>query len=199
MTSSKEIELIGICGGSCSGKTTLVEGLKAVLGNQMAHLRFDDFFVGLDRLESRQITDWESPELYRYEDYIRSLNALKNGHAIEVECHSRECMEKGSSLVVVQPERFTVVEGFLIFYHLGARFYFDQLIYIDLPEEEIVRRRLGRTNSQHGWDDEEYIRGQLLKGHRRYVLPQRRFANLVLDGLSPQEEILRHVIEFIKI
>ena len=60
-------QLIGISGGSCSGKTTLAEALVTELGaEEVSLLSFDDYFRGFDVLQRLGVVDWEEPNLYHY-------------------------------------------------------------------------------------------------------------------------------------
>lgn len=194
-----DISLLAIIGGSCSGKDTVVDEMEAMTPQVFARLDFDDYFLGTERLAGQHITDWERPTLYRYDDYILDLQALKNGQPITVECHSRKSVAEGKTHRVIIPTKWTVVSGFLALYRDEAAELFDQAIYLDLSEEEIVRRRLARTNGLEGWDDKRYIQSMLIPGHRRYVEPQRfRPGVIILDGTLPSRQLAQQVLNIMK-
>ncbi len=175
-------QLIGIAGGSCSGKTTLVEELIIRLGESLEVISFDDYFVGTQALEGLVVDDWESPTLYHMDRFVEDLTSLKAGRSVRIACRSRESVARGISERVVEPKLFIIVEGFLIFHEPAVRPLFDRKFFTDLPEDEIIRRRLARIQGTSGWDDQGYITEKLIPGHRRLVLPQRELADVVLDG-----------------
>ncbi len=185
--------LVGICGGSCSGKTTLVKELQIRLFDKISVVSFDDYFLGKEKLDYKKITDWESPALYDYKKFIEDLNKLREGKEVRFASHSRESSELGVKERVIFPKALTVVEGFLIFHHPVARSLFDKKIYIDLPEEEIIKRRISRRKNNSHWDSPTYIKNMLIPGHRRYVLPQKKFADLILDGREPIRSLVKKI------
>lgn len=189
--------LIGICGGSCSGKTTVLKLLKEQLGEEMSELSFDDYFT---KPQDQTITDWESPSLYRYNDFERDLAALKGGQAVQISSNSRESDALGLSTKLIEPKKYIFVEGFLIFYSKSARASFDVKYFIDTPMREIIRRRLARRLGSDRWDSENYIKGPLVEAYATHVLPQRAFAHDILDGFleikAISERILSHVQKY---
>ncbi len=188
--------LLGITGGSCSGKDTLVDHLELISPISFTRVDFDDYFLGTERLKGQTITDWENPALYRYSDYIRDLRSLKNGQSIEIECHSRKSVAEGVLSKVIVPKRWIVVSGFLCLFEEEAAQIFDRTVYLDLSEEEMINRRLARTSGLEGWNDQEYIQSGLSPGHRKYVLPQKHITGiLVLDGTLPTQQLAQSVLE----
>lgn len=190
--------MIGIVGGSCSGKTTLEANLVGVLGNHLAIFPFDDMFVGMTALEGQQIEDWESPDLYRWDDYIQHLKDLKVGKSVVIAANSRESSEQGIATRTIEPKHFVVVTGFLALHKVEVRPIFDVSIFIDLPEAEILRRRRARSNPDSPWDSDDYIYGKLLPGHRRYVTPQRNFAAHRVDGEQSPDDLAEEVAAIIR-
>lgn len=195
----KKPRIIGIVGGSCSGKTTLVTELKNRLTDSAETLSIDEYFIGSKRAEELGITDWESPDLYEIDRFIADLSKVRMGKVVTIPAKSRESAQvMGDTQKVIRPQDIILVEGFLIFIDERSRDLFDTKIFIDLPEEEVVRRRLNRSNGTSKWDDPEYIKNQLMPATRKYVGPQKQYADLVLDGTRPTSELAVQVMDFIK-
>jgi len=190
------MEIIGICGGSCSGKSTIVNSLTNQLKN-LTVVHFDDFFVGKDKLEGQDIKNWENPNLYRLNDYEDTLKKLKKNENVLIEANSRESRHEGIKTRVIKPNDYVIVEGFLTFYTLESRKYFDKKIYLDIPEEEIIKRRHERMKNGGGHYSDEYIRKTLIEEHRKNVLPQKQFADLIVDATKTPEEIVGEALSFI--
>jgi len=98
---------------------------------------------------------------------------------------------------VIVPKPFTFIEGFLIFHDPVARDVFDARIFIELPEEVIIKRRLARSEGTSRWDDPDYIANRLIPGHKKYVEPQRKYADLVIDGRQSIREMASEILAFL--
>lgn len=190
------MKIVGICGGSCSGKSTLVKNLEGIV-KDMTVIHFDDYFIGKDKLVGRNITNWEDPSLYRLDDYLNTLKKLKQNEAVEIEANSRESRHEGIKTRLIKPNGTILVEGFLTFYVEESRRYFDKKIYLDISEEEIIKRRYERMKNGGGEYSDEYIQKTLIEEHRKNVLPQKQYADLVVDATLPIEEIIKRVSTFI--
>lgn len=189
--------LAGICGGSCSGKSTIVEGLKSSLSD-LTIIHFDDFFIGKEKLEGQNITNWEDPKLYRLDDFEKTISSIKQGMSVEIEANSRESRHEGLKTRVLKPSKCIVVEGFLVFYTENVRQCFDKKIYLDITEAEIIRRRYDRMDKGGGKYSDEYINMTLIEEHRKNVVPQRQYADLIIDATGPINENIDKVAAFIK-
>lgn len=193
-----ETKFIGLAGPTCSGKTTLASEI-ARIHSEVTWLSFDEYWINLiPRLGAGQLPDWERPESYDVGKFLRDLQALKRGETVALRCHALDSTVVGISERTITPSRLLLVEGFLIYYSADFRERFDKKIFIDLPEEEIIRRRLARPRITFGVNDErEYVYEILLPGLRRWVYPQRQYADLVLDGLKPVDVLAQEVLGFL--
>lgn len=191
-------KFIGITGGSCSGKTTLEHNLAALFGDRIALFPFDDMFVGRSALTDKTITDWEDPNLYRWNDFVDHMRNLKEGRAVTIAAKSRESKAAGIDSRQIEPRPIVAVVGFLTLHHPDVRKLCTATIYLDIPEEEIIRRRIARANPDSPWDTAEYIHGMLIPGHRRIVVPQREFADHALDATVPPRQLAGEVAAIIQ-
>jgi uridine kinase len=189
---------IGITGGTCSGKTTLEDNLAAIFGDEICLFPFDDMFAGLQALQGRKVTNWEAPGLYRWNDLIQHLHDLKNGRPTTIDARSRDSAPAGILTRRIEPRPSTVVAGFLTLYHPAVRDLFDSTIYLHAPEEVLVARRLARANPRNPWDEPHYIHQMLMPGHRRVVLPQRDFAQHIIDATMPPADVAQQVTRIIR-
>lgn len=163
----------------------------------MTAYSYDEYFVGVSEARRRLTTDWESPSLYYNDQYITDLISLREGKIVGIHCRSREVVEQGIKMRMVVPRGLVIVEGFLVFHDPRATAHYQKKIFIDLPEEEMVKRRIARSLGNDEWDNADYIRNGLLQGHRLYVLPQKDKADLILDGLQPINELTGQAVKFL--
>jgi len=190
-------QFVGVTGGSCSGKTTLGHNLAGVLGDRLALFPFDDMFVDAPTLGNPAVPDWEDPGFCRWDDFVAHMYDLKAGRPVAVRANSRESKEAGLTTRHISPRPIVVVAGFLALHHPAVNQLFDTTIYLDIPEDEIVRRRLASPRSGQPWDETSYITGGLLSGHRRVVEPQRAHAQHVIDATVTPVEVMRQVLDIL--
>lgn len=190
-------KIIGITGGSCSGKTILGNNLTNRLGDRLMRFSFDDMYIGHAAVAGKKITNWEDPALYRWDDFIAYLHNLKAGRSTKIvanESPERDAPE----ILTIHPRPVIIVPGFLALHNSEIRKFFDISIYLDVPEAEIIRRRLEKPMPDGPWGSIEYITGPLIEGHRRFVLPQRAFAEHILDATAPPEQVASEVEAIIR-
>lgn len=186
-------KIIGVAGGSCCGKTTLAQELRQIYCDRITSILFDDYFLGMERVRDWNVTDWESPNLYNFFTLANDLERISKGQEVTIECHSRESVAAGISQRSIIPTPLVVIEGFLLFHDPRVRSYLNLKVFINLPEDIMLSRRLSRINSSDGWDDPKYITEKLIPGHRQWVLPQREYADLILDSTKPMAESVSRV------
>lgn len=184
------MKLIGIAGGTCSGKTTLLGNLIQKYGDAVSALSFDEYFIGSDLYDLDTITDFEDPHLYNFTGFVHDLEQLKQGKTVTIRANSRESSEQGITQKVIEAKPVVIVEGWLIYHDLKARDLFDHKIFIELEDDEIIKRRHARTQGSKHWDDYDYIQTKIIPGYRKYVDPQKQYADTILSGLRSQTELL---------
>lgn len=181
--------IIGIAGPSCSGKSTLCENICSKYSYKTEHIRLDDFYKGCEyypKVNGR--TDWDAPSNIDFEFLAETLNELREGRGVVTPIYSKRRGKRiGKRLVGVY--EFTLVEGFLLFYDESVRAQMDLKIYIDIAEEEQIRRRMERNPDI----DEAYLREVLIPSTRKNVEPTKEFADLIIDGNKPSERVAKEL------
>lgn len=195
----KPTKIIAVAGGSCSGKTTLIRNLAERLGDDLANFPFDEMFVGFAALREVEVTDWESPALYRWDELLRCLRELKDGRPVIVQ--GSESRDNGETVTMlrIEPRPILMVGGFLALHDERVRALYDQTIFIDVSEDEIIRRRKAQADPSIPMDSDQYITGPLIAGHRKYVEPQREFADHIVEGTLPPEVLAGEVARLLSL
>jgi uridine kinase len=166
--------IIGLCGVSCGGKTTVLAKLREGLGEGVSVISFDDYYIETSKMVDQGVS-LESPDHYQYDHFVRDLKKMRT---------------EGAGV--------TLVEGFLIFQDEEARSCYDAKIFIDLPEDVIRQRRISRKRGSES-DTLEYINNELIPGQREYVYPQKKFADIILDGRKSVTELAEVIMKRIKL
>lgn len=183
---------MGVTGPSCSGKTTLIAKLTENLsGGDVEIIHADDYWNR--NFKHPLIGDYknrELPENINHKLLFRHLCALKLGRSVEIPWKVFE-IEGGKK--IAEPKRIIFVEGFLLFHWEKIRELFDLKVYYDLSDKEIINRRIKRARS--GRDGrEEYYRTVVINEYKRFGLPTKKYADLVLDGAGNLEENIRKIL-----
>lgn len=189
MAGVEGINLVDICGPSCSGKTSLAtelavrdRGLASVLSLDEYDL-FPEGSEAMDReLAHPTITNWEDPALFDMKTFVSDVARIAGGQRVLLQTRSRESMEKGDTQRWFQPRRLNIIEGIFVL-NYRARRYMDLSYFIEIPLDLMVERRLyHRRDDGKPWSDPDYIKGPMVEATKRFVMPQQEFADVVLHG-----------------
>ncbi len=192
------MKIIGVAGGSGSGKTTFAKMLMGHLGPERAVILLQDSYY-IDR--SKQFhgdgsLNFDHPNVIDWTLMIQHLQDLRAGRAVEVPIYDFATHSRKSETVRVQPKEFVVVDGILIFSPPGLREIFDRRIFIDTAEPVRFARRLHRDVEERGRTPEG-VRVQydttVRPMHDEFVEPTKTLAHDVISGESPFDRILQEL------
>ncbi len=185
--------VVGVAGGTGSGKTTLCRALVRRLGSRALHLRHDDYY--LDAPDPAH-HDFDRPEALDSARLAADLDALAATGRAEVPIYDFAAHRRvGTRPVVAAP--VVLVDGILVLAVPELVDRLDLKVYVDAPEVERVVRRLRRDVAERGRTVRGVLRQLLdtvLPAHDRYVAPTRRLADLVVDGTAPVEQAADRVL-----
>lgn len=149
--------IVAIAGGSGSGKTSLVRALVNVLGPQRcAVLELDAYYRDLSALDitERRKTNFDHPQAFDFELFSAHLKALLSGDSIEVPIYAFKTHQRVGSKTMAAAE-ILIVEGILALYDEGCRNLANLKIFIDIPHEVRLERRIRRDVQERGWSEDE--------------------------------------------
>lgn len=184
--------VMGIAGGSGSGKTTIADAVIATIGaDKIAHLQHDAYYRELDHLEpaARAKVNFDHPDSLETELLVDHIGALRRGERIERPVYDFSTHSRTDAVVVVDPRHVLLVEGILVLADPALRELMDLKIYIDTPADLRVIRRLRRDIVDRGRSVESVI-DQFLTTvrpmHEQFVEPSKRFADIIVpEGYNP--------------
>lgn len=182
--------LIGIAGPSGSGKTELARGLAASLGAPI--LSLDSYYPDLTHLplEERARTNFDVPEMIDHELLFAHLGTLAGGGAVEIPVYDFTCHSRTGRTETVSAGGFGVLEGLWALYWEDIRRLLGIKVYVDTPDQVCFERRLARDLRERGRTAESVVAQYAATTRpmaRRYVLPLREFADVVVSGVEPIE------------
>lgn len=177
--------LIGIAGPSCSGKSTLARQLASeVLKGTVVSL--DDYWD--PSYDVPTIGKWKNRELpgnINFDHLYRDLSELKAGRSVVAP--KWLAAEKRFEQQTIEPVPTIIAEGYLLYYDERIRNLFDLRTYLDVGDEEIIGRRIARNRTGRP-ERHEYYRTVVVEEYKKYGLPAKQYATIILDGSRPIEE-----------
>ncbi|MCQ2447538.1 MAG: uridine kinase [Oscillibacter sp.] len=182
------IILIGIAGGTGSGKTTLTRHLKDHFGDEVTVISHDNYYkrqVGKTYEERAQV-NYDHPNAFDTDLLIQHLKQLKSGHSIECPVYSYVDHNRTDETREILPTKVIIVEGILIFQDEALRSLFDIKIFVETDADVRILRRALRDVEERGRTLQSVVTQYLTTVkpmHEQYVEPSRKFADIVvLDG-----------------
>ena len=178
--------VIGIAGGSGSGKTTVAQEILQRVGpDRIAFLQHDSYYKDLSGLPPRQRAEvnFDHPNSLETELLIEHIACLREGKPVEVPIYDFATHSRTDRTYTVQPRRVILVEGILIFTEAALREMFDVKIFVDTDSDIRFIRRLERDITERGRTTESVIKQYQLTVrpmHLEFVEPSKRYADVII-------------------
>ena len=180
--------LIGIAGGTGSGKTTLTRHLKEHFGGDVTVIGHDSYYKRQEgkTYEERAQVNYDHPNAFDTELLIQHLRELKAGRSIQCPVYSYADHNRTDQTVTITPTKVIIVEGILIFQNPTLREVFDIKIFVQTDADERILRRCLRDVEERGRTLQSVVNQYLTTVkpmHEKYVEPSRKYADIVvLEG-----------------
>jgi uridine kinase len=180
--------IIGIAGGTGSGKTTLTLRLKERFGDDVSILYHDNYYKSHSDMpyEARTKLNYDHPDAFDTPRMIADLEALRRGEAIQSPTYDYTIHDRARETVEVRPTKVVVVEGILIFENRTLRDLMDIKIFVDTDADVRILRRITRDVKERGRSLDSVVTQYLTTVkpmHEQFVEPSKRFADIVvLEG-----------------
>jgi uridine kinase len=178
--------VIGIAGGSGSGKTTVANViLQRVGGDRIAYLPHDAYYRDLGDLPyaQRVQVNFDHPNSLENELLVQHVQQLRSWQSIQLPIYDFTTHTRTDRTNTVEPQRVIIVEGILIFGEPALRELFDVKIFVDTDSDLRFIRRLQRDITERGRTTENVIRQYLATVrpmHLEFVEPSKRYADVII-------------------
>ncbi|MFL2620229.1 MAG: uridine kinase [Flavobacteriaceae bacterium] len=179
--------IIGVTGGTGSGKTTIINKITKESGiKEICYLSSDSYYKDNSKLEfeKRDKLNYDTPEAIDFNLLINHISALKKGLEINVPnyCFSTHLRLKNTSLF--SPKKILIIEGILILTNKELRESINYNIFLDCPRNIRFERRLKRDVSERDRNYEDVVnlfKNRLDSMHELYVEPVKKYCDLIID------------------
>jgi uridine kinase len=178
--------VIGVAGGSGSGKTTVVRRIVQSLGpDEVVVLEHDRYYRDRNdlRLEERAALNWDHPDSLETDLLVQHVRDLKAGKAVEVPTYDFTRYARRSDTHRYEPRRAIIVEGILIFSDAALRDLMDVKLFVDADADTRFIRRLQRDVTERGRSVDSVVDqylGTVKPMHFEFVEPTKRYADLII-------------------
>ena len=181
----KKYLVIGIAGGTGSGKTTLMKNLIDRFGDVVTVLSHDNYYRRHDELtyEARCKINYDEPAALETDLMARHLDLLRQGQAIECPVYDFAQHNRSNETITVVPKSVIIVEGILIFENEPLRELMDIKIFVDTDADVRLCRRIKRDVNKRGRTLESVLtqyQETVKPMHEKYVEPSKRYAHIVV-------------------
>ena len=178
--------IIGIAGGTGSGKTTLTERLRDHFGqNEVSVINHDSYYKRHDELpyDERCKLNYDHPDSFDTELMVQHLQALRRGEAVEVPVYNYAIHNRSDQTITVRPAPVIIVEGILIFASPELCDLMDLKVFVDTDADVRILRRIVRDVKARGRTLDSVVTQYLTTVkpmHEQFVEPSKRKADLII-------------------
>lgn len=195
--------VLGIAGGTGSGKTTLAKGIKTALGDN-ALLLCHDFYYNKNSdmpYEERCVLNYDHPESLETDLMIEHVNELREGRSIQRPVYSFVTHTRLDETIEVKPAKVIIIEGVLLFENPALRNVMDIKVYVDTDSDIRLSRRIKRDVNERGRSLnsvlEQYV-NTVKPMHEQFVEPSRRFADVIIPEGGYNQVVLAMITDRLK-
>ena len=180
-----DVMILGIAGGTGSGKTTLTRRLKERFGDEVSVVYHDNYYKRRDDLtyEERCAINYDHPNAFDTDMLLEHLAQLKAGHAVECPVYDYTVHNRSDKTVLIQPAPVIIVEGILLFAFPELCDLMDIKVFVDTDADVRILRRIVRDVNKRGRTLESVLSQYLTTVkpmHEQFVEPSKRKADIIV-------------------
>ena len=184
---TKRNYIIGIAGGSGSGKSTFAKRLCELFSDSVALVSCDNYYLPHSDLpfEERRHLNYDAPEAFEFPLMVEQISALKRGQAVECPVYDFTQHTRSDKVIHIEPKPVIIIDGILIFTNPHLRDLMDMKIYVECDADERILRRVRRDTKERGRGIDDIIEQYLATVkpmHNAHVEPTKSHADIIING-----------------
>ena len=182
--------VIGIAGGTGSGKTTVVNKILQQLNVEGVNVLSQDNYYHDNQhltLSEREVLNYDHPKSIDFDLLIKHVAALKNGVAIEKPIYSFVTHSRSGDFVSIEPKSVLIVEGILVLTNSELLKEYDLKVFVHADSDERLIRRIRRDTQERGRDLQEVLhryQTTLKPMHQEFIEPSKNEADLIVPNMK---------------
>ncbi len=198
--------IVGVAGGTASGKTTIVSQIAEYFGNDIVVISHDSYYKAHDEMtyEERSQLNYDHPDSFESERMANDIRDLIKGYTIEVPVYDYTIHNRSDHTITVEPKPVIIIEGILVLENKELRDLMDAKVYVDTDADERLMRRIRRDMTERARSIEsimEQYATTVKPMHEEFVEPSKKYADIIiprggnnLTGIGMLMEYLKHLI-----
>ena len=180
-----KVMVIGIAGGTGSGKTTITRKLMQRFGNDVSVIYHDNYYKAHHNMpyEERAKLNYDQPDAFDTDQLIEAVRALKKGRSVICPVYDYSIHDRSEKTITVKPAKVVIVEGILIFENKELCELMDIKVFVDADADVRILRRIVRDVRDRGRSLESVVNQYLSTVkpmHEKYVEPSKRNADIIV-------------------
>jgi len=180
--------IVGVAGGSASGKTSFLRDLKALLPNNTISIISQDNYYNPKEMQQKDEQgeiNFDLPTSINRATFVKDLAALKAGKSIVQQEYTFNNDAAAPKTIIIESAPIIVMEGLFIFHYNDVREMLDLKVYLDVREEIKLQRRIKRDSSERGYP-EETVRYQwnnhVMPSYKKFLRPYRDSSDIIITN-----------------
>ncbi len=196
-------KIIGIAGGSASGKSTIVKQLSEQLGDNVLVIKQDAYYHPFSdlSLDERKQLNYDHPDAFDFEAMLRDMAALKRGESIDMPIYDYVLYTRREETAHLEPSPIILIEGLLTFWYEPLRELMDLKLFVDTDSDERLIRRIQRDMNKRGRSLDSIIeqyQKTVKPMHEQFILPTKKYADLIIPEGAQNERAMSIMKEHLK-
>ena len=198
-----KVYVVGVAGGSASGKTTIVEQVQKYFGDQIEVIGHDSYYLPHNSMsyEERTRLNYDHPSSFDTQRLYEDVVKLKNGETIQRPVYDSTIHNRSLETVTVTPQPIILLEGILVLENEALRNLMDLKVFVDTDADERIMRRISRDTLERGRSIESVItqyRDTVKPMHDKYVEPTKYTADIIIPWGGENTVGIDMLIEYLK-
>ncbi|MCR5844888.1 MAG: uridine kinase [Oscillospiraceae bacterium] len=198
-----KVMVIGIAGGTGSGKTTITRKLMQRFGNDVSVIYHDNYYKAHHNMpyEERAKLNYDQPDAFDTDQLIEAVRALKKGRSVICPVYDYSIHDRSEKTITVKPAKVVIVEGILIFENKELCELMDIKVFVDADADVRILRRIVRDVRDRGRSLESVVNQYLSTVkpmHEKYVEPSKRNADIIVPEGGHNKVALELLMERVR-
>lgn len=198
-----ECIVIGIAGGTASGKTTVASKIKEVFKDDVALVCHDCYYLPHNDMtyEERTGINYDHPNAFETDRLIRDIKSLKEGHDIDAPVYDFTIHNRVDRTTHIEARKVIILEGIMVFENEELRNLMDIKIFVDTDADERLARRILRDVKERGRSLDSVLNqytSTVKPMHDQFVEPSKRYADVIVPRGGENSVALEMIFERIK-
>ncbi|SFU87263.1 uridine kinase [Butyrivibrio sp. INlla21] len=182
---ANKVCIVGIAGGTASGKTTIVRKIKESFGDDIVVINHDSYYKAHNDLsyEDRTRLNYDHPDAFDTERMIEDVKKLKNNEEVDIPIYDFSIHNRVDATVHIIPKNVIILEGILVLENKELRDLMDIKVFVDTDADERLMRRIIRDMSERARSIESILtqyRDTVKPMHEQFIEPSKKYADIII-------------------